>query len=149
MGRFKAVPLYLNFTGGLGSPYWAQLPEDISPYYPCDESYSIEQRVLAVVESGIFLIAINIEALSPKIKTLYVTGGVAKIKGYCQMLADVSQCTVVELAESESTLIGVSLFVTRNTAFNKVAAEFKPRNNSGLAQRRKLFEQKIMQLTSK
>ncbi len=147
--QFKEVPLCLSFTGGLGSPYWAQLPKGISPYFPCDQSYSIEQKVLAVVESSIFLIAINVKALSQKIKTLYVTGGVAKIKGYCQMLADASRCTVMELAESESTLIGVSLFITRNTAFNKVVAEFKPRNNSGLEQRRKLFEQKITQLTSK
>ena len=100
------VPIFINTLGGLGSPYWA--PE-AQPLLIGEGDKG--QKIVAVLESILFLLQINLEILetvTPPIKQLQISGGLSHFDGVCQRLADLSQRTVYRPASVEATARGIA-----------------------------------------
>ena len=69
------------------------------------------QKMVAVAESILFLIQANLdvmEGLGIAIQRLQVTGGLARLDGLCQRLADLAHKEVYRPAETEATARGVA-----------------------------------------
>jgi len=99
-------PLFLNTVGGLGSPYWRP---DIAPRF--EGEGSIPAKAVAIIESIIFLINENIEAIHTQTGPcagLVVTGGIAECNGICQTLANLSGLSVRRPGEHEGTARGLA-----------------------------------------
>jgi glycerol kinase len=97
-------PLFLNGISGLGSPYW--IPDLTSDFI--GES-SAEGKVVAVVESIIFLLFRNIAEMSQHLKTperIQITGGLSALDGMCQLLADLTRISVYRPVQTEATVRG-------------------------------------------
>jgi len=99
-------PLFLNGVAGLGSPYWV-------PNFPCKfiGEGSPEQKIVAVAESILFLIMVNLQLLQEQykpLKKIIVTGGLANCDGLCQKLANLVELPVYRPAQGEATASGVA-----------------------------------------
>jgi glycerol kinase len=100
-------PLFVNGVGGLGSPYW-------NPDCPTRFSAAtgVAGEAVAVIESIAFLLAVNIEAIcaagGPRPERILATGGLARLDGLCQRLADVSGLVVERPEALEATSQGVA-----------------------------------------
>lgn len=102
-------PLFLNGVSGLGSPYW--VPDFPSRFVGAGEAPA---RIVAVLESIVFLLAVNLEALrglSPMLRCVRLTGGLAALAGLAQRLADVSGLAVVCPEFREATARGLAYLV--------------------------------------
>ena len=99
----KRPAIFINTVAGLGSPWWCDggkagfiSAEEINP----GDAY------VAIIESIIFLIFSNIQQFKILPSTLYISGGLSKLDGLCQSLANLSQAKVIRLSETESTARG-------------------------------------------
>jgi len=104
--RHANPPLFLNGVGGLGSPYWV-------PDFPCKfiGEGTAEEKIVAVAESILFLIAVNLHVLQAQyapVKTLVVTGGLSNSDGSCQKLANLAKVPVYRPLQREATAMGVA-----------------------------------------
>ncbi len=102
----KEVPIFINSVEGLGSPWWRP---DMTPYLLGDGTAS--QRMVAVAESILFLIQANLtvmEEIGLSIRRLQVTGGLSRLDGLCQRLADLARKEVYRPSETEATARGVA-----------------------------------------
>jgi glycerol kinase len=100
----KDIPLFINTIGGLGAPYWRT---DISSRFIGEGSS--ESKLIAVLESVVFLITVLVELLSsspPKLDSLIVSGGMSNNMALCQMLADLSGYKVKAPNEVEASVLG-------------------------------------------
>jgi glycerol kinase len=131
--QISAAPLFLNGVSGLGSPDWVA---DFASRFtgPGDPA----QRIAAVYESIVFLIARNLRRMRRQLQlgTLTVTGGVSRLDWLAQRLADVSGLPVVRPTESEATLLGLAYLVSEGRCrVTDDANRFEPAP-SAAAQRR-------------
>jgi len=97
-------PLFLNGISGLGSPYW--LPDFISTFI--GES-SASEKVVAVVESVVFLLFRNIVEMGRHLKAperIQITGGLSAVDGLCQLLADLTGIPAYRPVQTEATARG-------------------------------------------
>ena len=102
-------PLFLNGVSGLGSPFWA--PHFRSRFIGRGAAW---EKAVAVAESIVFLLKVNIEAfaqLAPPCTEIQVSGGLARLDGLCQRLADVTAMRVYRPAEAEATARGLAFLV--------------------------------------
>lgn len=100
------VPLFMNGIAGLGSPYW--IPDLQSRFIGKGDA---TQKMLAVAESIIFLICVNLERMNDhhlSTKRIVVSGGFAQWDGLCQRLADLSGLLVERPAHHEATARGLA-----------------------------------------
>ena len=142
--RRGALPVFVNTIGGLGSPWWQGGPDPhlIGEGQPW-------QRAVAVVESIVFMLQANIEALTAagrRIRKIQVGGGLAAVDGICQRLADLSQLTVYRPAESEASARGIAyLACGRPRRWPKPGRgrTFKPRFHADLQQRYHIFRSAV------
>jgi len=124
-------PLYLNGVGGLGSPWW-------KPHF---ESRFIgdgdpSQKAVAVVESIVFMLAVNIKLIGADSVT--VSGGLAQLDGLCSRLADVTGLVVERPVVHEATARGLAWLVAgRPAGWHDPGAPtlFQPRANPALKSR--------------
>jgi glycerol kinase len=102
-------PLFLNGVSGLGAPFWlAQFPSRF-----VGEGGSA-QMLVAVVESIVFLLQVNLEEMAGIYvapQRIVATGGLARLDGLCQRLADVSGLPVYRPAECEATARGTAFLL--------------------------------------
>ncbi len=107
-------PVFINTVGGLGSPFWRS---EQNPYFLQDEpdglsgERSVEEKAVAIVESIVFLIAINLEAMShtgQSIKRIRISGGLSALDGLCQRLADLTQRVVLRPEVKQATSQGIA-----------------------------------------
>lgn len=98
-------PLFLNAVGGVGSPWWRA---DLESRFVHAENSTIETRYRAVIDSIVFLITHNLQAMSAHldIRQLYVSGGLSRLNGLCQRLCDLNRLQVERLHETEATALG-------------------------------------------
>jgi glycerol kinase len=159
------VPIFLNTVGGLGSPYWRS---DIAPAFLDAKSthtdYSNEQRVAALMESIVFLLAINIEEMRKhevETKQLLVAGGLSKDDHLCQCLADVCSASVTVSNFKEATSRGAAWLAFQapgqkasdKNILGKIqpdwgvldSKQFHPTENSSLQSRFEVFKDAIYQ----
>jgi glycerol kinase len=136
LARDGDIPLFLNGVAGLGAPFWvADFPSRLigngEPW----------QKICAVVESAVFLLQTNLEAMqkiSPTPTRMLVTGGLARLDGLCQRLSDLSGLPVYRPAEHEATARGTAYLLAgfpEDWQEEKPGVSFTPEPNPGLMRR--------------
>lgn len=97
----------LNVQGGLAAPYWRT--DCVSEFSSTD--LSAEQKITAWAESVIFLVSENLALMDDTkqpLKTIRITGGLAKNNALCQRLANLTKLTVERPSDSDATLRGLA-----------------------------------------
>ena len=100
------LPVYLNGVSGLGSPFW--VPDFRSGFVGEADT---PQRMVAVYESLLFLLRVNLGCLTragEEPTEIIVTGGLSRIDGLCQRLANLTGLSVHRAAVSEATARGMA-----------------------------------------
>jgi glycerol kinase len=103
----EEAPLFINTVGGLGSPWWQAGP---APYF-LSEPPSPAHAIVAVLESILFLVQVNVTLLQthePDIQRIQLSGGLARLDGLCQKLADLSGLSVLRSPQIEATARGIA-----------------------------------------
>lgn len=129
-------PLFVNGVGGLGAPFWR-------PDCPVRFSApaSLEDEAVAVVESIVFLLQANIEAMlastgAPRPEGLRASGGLAQLDGLCGRLSDLSGLTVARpQGLEEATAFGVARLLGAVPPAPADGARFEPGPAGRLAAR--------------
>ena len=128
-------PLFLNGISGLGSPYWR-------PIYASQfiGEGSPQARLVAVTESILFLLKVNLEemrAAGAKPARLLVTGGLARLNGLCQRLADLGGLPVYRPAMTEATARGLACLLNGGRTGEEVTTgdHYFPKNSPQLQDR--------------
>lgn len=101
-----APPLFLNGVGGLGSPWW--LGDFRSRFIGEGDDAA---RLLAVVESIVFLLDVNLRELAahgPPFTRIVLSGGLASSPAFCRRLASLSRLPVWRSREPEATARGLA-----------------------------------------
>lgn len=104
------IPLFLNGVSGLGSPYWLA---DFESKHIGDGG--VDEKLVAVAESILFLLMINLELLQQShdtpIEKIVVSGGVSTVDELCQRLADLCSLPVERPANCEATARGTAFLL--------------------------------------
>lgn len=139
-------PLFLNGVSGLASPYW--LPEFETEL---DQQAEPAANYVAVIESIVFLIHANVQEMmkfaSPP-EQLQITGGLAKLDGLCQRLADLTRLPIYRPVECEATARGTAYLIAEKPTHwpeSEHGVWFKPAENTVLDTRFLLWEQAMLQ----
>lgn len=138
----KACPLlFLNGISGIGSPYWQA---DFKSHFIGEGDD--RQKIVAVIESIVFLLQVNIEQLQqqqPAANKIFISGGLAQLDGLCQRIADLSGLAVQRMSACEATARGV-VWLLANTGQNTADSaawrqheltEITPQANPSLTER--------------
>ncbi len=104
------APLFLNGIGGLGTPF---MRPDFPSRFIGDGAH--ERRLVAVTDSILFLIQLNLERLSeaasdaghPAPRRIEVGGGLARLDHFCRRLAALSGLPVARCRDHETTARGL------------------------------------------
>ncbi|MEM8857358.1 MAG: FGGY family carbohydrate kinase [Chloroflexota bacterium] len=132
-------PLFINTIGGLGSPLWRDGPE---PTFSRESSTA--EKAVAIVESIIFLIYINLDAITATgqdVKRIRISGGLSSLNGVCQLLADMSQRLVIRSEIRQSTSRGIAWLAAKpESDWSEMDDDyFLPNQNRPLHARYRLF----------
>jgi len=129
-------PVFLNGVAGLGSPFW--IPNFKSRF---EGQGSTEAKVVAVVESIIFLLESNLQEMlnlsSPPLQ-IQISGGMSKLDGLCQRLSDLSGLPVYRPVETEATARGTAYLLINQVhdwPETDIGVWFKPGNNKAIIER--------------
>ena len=100
-------PVFINAVGGLGTP-WMQ--GGIRSYFSGNGDYSDAAKVVAVIESIVFMIQMNLELMTAEapLKKLRVSGGLSRQGGLCQKLSNLSGFELERSHITEATARGVA-----------------------------------------
>jgi len=135
--HIDSPPLFLNGIGGLGSPYWqANFKSRFVG------RGGLEAKFVAVVESVVFLLQRNLDAMRLVVDTprgLRLTGGFAVFDAFCRRLADLSGLSVHRPVQHEATALGTAWLAAgslETCAEQEDAGDtFAPEDNKGLRDR--------------
>lgn len=113
--QVPASPLvFLNGVSGLGSPFWqARFPVRF------EGEGSLAERAVAVVESIVFMLAVNLEEQARRLPApvrIRLTGGLANLNGLGQRLADLTGIVVERPPELEATARGAAFLLAGRPA---------------------------------
>jgi len=132
----ESPPVFANSIGGLGSPWWKPGP---SPAISgAGEPW---QKAVAVAESILFLLRANLDAMLAAglaASQVQVSGGLARVDGLCQRLADLVALPVYRPVEVEATARGMAWLAAGRPAHWPKPGRgriFRPRPNPSLADR--------------
>ncbi len=137
--------IFINAVGGVGSPIWRS---DITPAFINDSGRAAD-RVSAVLESIVFLLMINIEAIArvkPVMKQIEISGGLSNNQYICQCLADLSGLNVVKQPATEATARGIAWLAIEdhsNWINPSPDRHYRPRANAYLAGRFARFRDQL------
>jgi glycerol kinase len=133
-GANVTPPLFLNGVSGLGSPFWVS---DFPSRFVGEGSR--EARLLAVIESIVFLIEVNLAELRAHgpLTRIVLTGGIAANDLFCRRLASLSGLPVWRSREPESTARGLAWLVAGAPAGWTPASgdDFPPQPDAALTAR--------------
>ena len=104
-----APPVFYHRVSALGSPYW--LAAGVSSF---SEPASLAEKTVAVIESIIFLLAINIDLLQqakPDLNKIFISGGIASLDGFCQKLANCTGLNVIRCDNQEASARGAAFYL--------------------------------------
>ncbi len=96
-------PLFLNGVSGLGTPW---MTADAPVRFIGDGDHAA--RAVAVIESIVFLLRVNIDALAAPAPVLRIGGGLAALDGLCRRLADLTGLRIERSDETETTALGLA-----------------------------------------
>jgi glycerol kinase len=125
LDEFDDPPLFRNGVGGLGSPFW-------NPDAPIgfDRAAGLAAETVAVLESIAFLLQVNIEAIRAAAREaasrIVISGGLARLDGLCQRLADLSGLAVERPPEFEATACGLAWLLGGVAAGRQESTRFEP-----------------------
>lgn len=142
-------PIYINSIGGLGSPWWNNQVKDHFIDQPAFD-IDLPERAVSIIESIAFLIMNNIELLrSDSTDHLMITGGLGRLDGLCQKIADLSQIRTQRPTFTEATACGASWLVAKPEEIPPRLQQhrFKPQPNPALAERYRQFCYFMQQVT--
>ena len=133
-------PIFLNSIGGLGSPFWqpGPTPQIIGQGQPW-------QNVVAVAESILFLLQVNLEQITAAglaIEKIRISGGLANLDGLCQRLADLTGKQVYRPTETEATARGMAWLAAGRPSHwpeEQPGMSFSPQPNERLSDRYQRF----------
>jgi glycerol kinase len=141
------VPLFLNGVSGLGAPFW------LADFQSCyvGESAALatpEQKLVAVVESMVFLLQLNLEEMQREgfmFRRMVVTGGLSALDGLCQRLADLSGLAVTRPQQTEATASGLAYLLSQpRTAWSEGEGQcFQAQDNPLLCERYQQWRQAL------
>ena len=143
--KVKKPPLFINGISGLAAPYWK--PDFESEFI---SEGDVKDKLVAVVESIIFLINTNLIESSkhvPAPTQILVTGGLSRLDGLCQRLADLTQLQVHRPDETEATARGTGyLLAIMPDSWRKKEKRktFKPGTDRGIALRFRAWEENML-----
>lgn len=129
-------PLFINTTSGLGSPDWQT---DIEPQFIGNGD--IQARLLAIIESICFLIQRNLDEMEYSIDkpdNITISGGLSKLNGLCQRIADLSGINLIRPQQHEATATGLAYLIAARPLLwpaYKDSQTFTASNNPALKQR--------------
>lgn len=127
-------PLFLNGVGGLGAPFWR--PRLRSRFIGSGDD---GQRLVAVVESIVFLLHANLQRMQRAgiaVQSVQLSGGLARFDGLCQRLADLAGLPVERPELHEATALGLARLAGGITGSQpSPASRFVPRPNAAFLAR--------------
>jgi glycerol kinase len=131
LAQSRRPPLFLNGVSGLGTPYL--VPLFTSRF--AGEGSAAEQCV-AVIESIVFLLKVNLESMASfgPVTAVTVSGGLSRLDGLCQRLADLSGLPVSRPADHEATARGL-LYLLSGGRLPVAQSHFPPQHRPELAER--------------
>lgn len=142
-------PVFINTVGGLGSPWWS---DGGTPHFIGDKAITLAARHVAIIESMVFLLQHNLHAMQQHlaIHTLLISGGLSRLDGLCQKLANLTGCRVMRVEQFETTARGAAWLAAGQPAewFNLPAANqmFNPLPDPGLQSRFAIFDTALHKL---
>ncbi len=148
--RCREPPLFINTVGGLGSPWWRTEP---APHWLDGRKQVIpdaERGLAAILESIAFMLIENLAALRQTglaVEQLIVGGGLSRIDGICQRLADLGQLTVLRRKEVEATARGAAWLAAGCPGDWRAGPtdQFQPKQNPALHARYRRFVEALEQ----
>lgn len=114
LGEVVAPPLFLNGISGLGAPFW--VANFNSQFIGGGDD---SEKIVAVIESIVFLMQENISEMTRYLsaaKQIVISGGLARLDGLCQRLADIAAIPVVRAQECEATARGTAFLLAGRPA---------------------------------
>lgn len=138
----KQPAIFINTVAGLGSPWWC---DGGDACFIGEEEISPGEAYVAIIESIIFLIFANIKQLKTPPSTLYISGGLSRLDGLCQRLANLSHAKTIRFTETESTALGSAWLANQlNDSTNqwqalKIEQTFIPISDKNIDQRYQQF----------
>lgn len=99
-------PIFTNGIGGLGSPWWKP---GLSPRFIGEGE--VPEKAVAVLESILFMLHANLEAMLAAgltVSQVQISGGLARLDGLCQRMADLAERPVYRPVETEATARGLA-----------------------------------------
>ncbi|HHJ81064.1 MAG TPA: hypothetical protein ENJ65_05475 [Candidatus Tenderia electrophaga] len=129
-------PLFINTVAGLGSPDWQA---QIEPQFIGEGDSN--SKLLAVIESIVFLIQRNLDAMAGTNHTannIIISGGLATLDGLSQLIADLSGLDVLRPQEHEASATGLAYLIAarpKNWPALQQVKTFTPDKNLPLKQR--------------
>ena len=154
--NFSGQLLFLNAVSGLGSPWWRADAQ--SRFVPLDggaaSAASSADKIAAVLESIVFLIATNLTAMTAlqgKPGRLLITGGLGAVDPLLQRLANVSGMPVERARSTEATARGLACLlagVPDNWPDAKIEQAFRPQVDAELMARFARWQELMPRLPS-
>ncbi len=148
-GVVESIPLFINTVSGLGSPFWL---EGIPPRFVGDGT--AREKLTAVVESAVFLLKINIDAIDGLLgpaTDIVLTGGLASLDLLGSRLADLTGRSVQRAEVREATATGLAWLLAgrpKKWPYQIEGSCFEPREDAELQQRYSEFRKTIASLAS-
>lgn len=145
----QTPPIYINSINGLGSPWWDHTIHDHFLDGKNDD-FDLPERSVSIIESIIFLLQNNIDGLiDENSQSITISGGLSKLDGLCQKLADLSGLPVNRFENTEASATGAAWLLANSEHWqiNKVTQCFKPQQNDVLKSRYQTFTHQLTSLT--
>jgi len=134
--------LFCNTLAGTGSPWWRSAAE---PQFIrlTNQAVNDRQKIMAILESIVFNLNANIEYLkqvNSSLQQMVVSGGLAQLDNLCQLLANLSDLTVIRFKDREASARGAAFYLEKITAYDALPETvFKPHYNQHLMERYKRY----------
>lgn len=143
INTYMSPPVFINTVSGLGSPWWCN---GGSTEFINNTEASYAEKYVAIIESIVFLLFSNMQQLKHPPKIIFISGGLARIDGLCQKLADLAEAEIQRFQETETSARGCAWLANQlNTQEDKehpplwqspkTEKHFSPENNPELLRR--------------
>jgi glycerol kinase len=152
--QVEQPPVFINTISGLGTPW---MRDDIASSFVTEADYSDAEKAVAVIESIVFMIQLNIELMQAEapLQGLEASGGLSQLDGLCQKLSNLSGLVLERSDVIEATARGVAWLAAGrpdawNLADNSVVTGsecFAPQPDQPLHERYQIFKTHIQRLT--
>jgi glycerol kinase len=142
LDTIREPPIFVNGVSGLGAPFWKS---DLRSRF-IGEGDALA-RLAAVGESIVFLIGLILEEMEtdlPHPARILASGGLARVDGLCQRLANLSRLPVERSDEHEATARGLATLLGVVGRDASSGERFEPARADALEKRQGRFRSELM-----